>query len=59
MEDNARVFVGIDLAKLRNAVAVADGQRWQHRDKNGPGTCFKWGQLGLIKSSMVEAGQHR
>lgn len=27
MEDNARVFVGIDVAKLRNAVAVADGQR--------------------------------
>jgi transposase len=27
MEDNTDVFVGIDVAKLRNAVAVADGGR--------------------------------
>ena len=27
MEDNTEVFVGIDVAKLRNAVAVADGGR--------------------------------
>jgi transposase len=27
MADNTEVFVGIDVAKSRNAVAIADGER--------------------------------
>ena len=27
MGDNTAIFVGIDVAKLRNAIAIADGER--------------------------------
>ena len=49
MEHSTEVFVGIDLSKLRNAIAVADGER-------GGEVCYL-GEVDASTESMRRAGR--